>query len=159
MRLAPIRNNIPKRTRQDVQMRGINLTDRYSDGEMESCKGISTDRYPYITTQEQPATVDIPVSAGYKPISMFAWEKLFVVTDEPSGDGFKCFYGGEYCGDAVNTQLPKQYAVVNNKLVMFPDKIYFNLYDETMSAHQLGTAARLMTVNSGTIVMRKAVSE
>ena len=155
MRLAPLRQNIPKTERQNVQMRGINLTDHYVDGEMESCFGISSDRYPYITTQEQPTEVSVPVSTGYKPISMFAWEQLFVVTDEPHEGGYKCFYGGNYCGDAKNTELPKQYAVVSNKLIMFPDKIYFNLYDETMSAHPLGTAALLTTINSGTITMRK----
>ena len=160
MRLAPIRQNIPKRVRQDIVMRGINLTDHYQDGEMESCKGISTDRFPYITTQQQPLEVELPISEGYKAISIFAWEELFVVTDEPSDDGgYKCYYGGTYCGDAVNTEVPKQYAVVNSTLIMFPDKIYFNLYDEEMSAHQLGTAAKQAVIDSGTITMRKKVTQ
>lgn len=153
------RANVKHRSAQSLQMRGINLTDNYAEGQLEESKGISTNRFPYITTTDELQPVDTGIPSGYQPVSMFAWEKLFVVSDEPSTDGgYKCYYGGQYCGDAVNLELPKQYAVVNSKLVMWPDKIYFNLYDEEMSAHPLTTAPLLTTVVSGTIKFRKAVT-
>lgn len=160
MRFAPINQNIQKTTRQELAVQGINLSANFHDGQLSSCYGITTDSYPFIATQDEPVPITIEgIGEGYKPISIFAWEKLFVVTDEPSGNGFKCYYDGQYCGDAANKELPKQYAVVNNHLIMFPDKVYFNLYDETMTSHQLGTATRLLKANSGTIIMRKAVAE
>lgn len=163
MTLPQIAKNIQKRTRQSLQMLGINLTDNYTIGELDKCNNISTDRYPYITTAQRKKLYYLPISEGYKPISMYAWEKLFVVTDEPANpdvenSGYKCYYGGTYCGNAVNTTLPKQYAVVNSKLIMFPDKVYFNLYDETMTSKPLGTATKLAVITSGTITMRKKVS-
>lgn len=159
MRLTPLQTRIPKTQRQQLAIGGINLSDNFKEGQMWSSYGITTDNYPFIGTQDEPVPVTISgISEGYKPISMFAWEELFVVTDEPHNGGYKCYYGGTYCGDAVNTDLPKQYAVINSKLVMFPDKIYFNLYDETMSSHQLGSATRLLKINSGTVTMRKAIS-
>lgn len=153
------RANVKRRAAQSMQMRGINLTDNHQDGQLEKSKGISTSRFPYVTTTEELQPVDTGISSGYQPVSMYAWEKLFVVSDEPGeSGGYKCFYGGQYCGDAVNLDLPKQYAVVNSKLVMWPDKVYFNLYDNEMSAHPLTTAPLLTTITSGTIIYRKKVT-
>lgn len=154
-----IKTKVKHRSAQAMQMRGINLTDNYGDGQLEKSKNISTARFPYVTTTEELQPVDTGISSGYQPVSMYAWEKLFVVSDEPGeSGGYKCFYGGQYCGDAVNLDLPKQYAVVNSKLVMWPDKIYFNLYDNEMSAHPLTTAPLLTTITSGTIIYRKKVT-
>lgn len=154
-----IKTKVKHRSAQDMQMRGINLTDNYGDGQLESSMNISTARFPYITTADQLQAVDTGISEGYQPVSMFAWEKLFIVSDEPgSNGGYKCYYGGKYCGDAVNLDLPKQYAVVNSKLVMWPDKVYFNLYDEDMQAHPLTTAPLLTTITAGDIIFRKAVT-
>lgn len=151
--------NIRKRSVQAVRMQGINLTDQYMDGQLESCNGVNTSRFPYITTADELEIVDPQLPEGVNAVSMFAWEKLFLVTDEQSGSGgYKCYYGGQYCGDAVTLELPKQYAVVNSKLVMWPDKIYFNLYENEMSAHPLTTAPLLSTINSGTVQFRKAVT-
>ena len=148
---------VKKHSSQAVRMQGINLTDQYADGQLEACKGIDTSRFPYITTTDELEAIDTQLPEGVNPVSMFAWEKLFIVTDEPGEKGYKCYYGGSYCGDAVNLELPKQYAVVNSKLVMWPDKIYFNLYEDEMSAHPLTTAPLLGTISSGTVQFRKAV--
>ena len=149
---------VKKRSNQKLQMQGINLTDNYADGQMESSKGISTDRFPYITTQQRLVPIDAGIPEGYHAVSIFSWEKLFVVTDEPSEDGgYKCYYGGEYCGDAKSLELPKQYAVVNSKLCMFPDKIMFSVMEENLKASNMTTAPELLTVVSGTVETRKAV--
>lgn len=156
--LPPIQTRINKRTDQSAQMQGINLTDAYADWQMESCKGISTRRYPYITTADKLTPVDVGISEGFHAVSMYPWEKLFVVTDEPSEDGgYKCFYGGEYCGDAVNLKLPKQYAIVGNKLCMFPDKVMFNINEENILSTSMNTAPELQYIRTGTVEYRKAV--
>ena len=157
MKYPDVNVKMNRRQTQALEIQGINLTDNYRDGQLESCKGISTDRYPYITTRSKKELIDTGISDGYEPISIFAWEKLFVVSNEPSDNGgYKCYYGGAYCGDAVNTDLPKQYAVVNSKLVMWPDKIYFNLYDKELKSYPLTTAPLLGKISSGDIIYRKA---
>lgn len=159
MRYPEFNIRLNRRQAQSLQIMGINLTDNYQDGQMESCKGISTERYPYISTRDMKELVDTGIPDGYQPISIYAWEKLFVVSNEPSpSGGYKCYYGGTYCGDAANTDLPKQYAVVNSKLVMFPDQVYFNLYDKEMKSYPLTTAAQLGTIISGTVTFRKAAT-
>lgn len=158
MRYPEIRTRIKRSASQQLQIRGINLTDNYDNGQLESSKNITSDHFPYIATTDQLQLVETAIASGYQPVSMFAWEKLFVVSDEPSeSGGYKCFYGDRYCGDAVDLTLPKQYAVVNSKLVMWPDKVYFNLYDEEMAAHPLTTAPKLTTVTLGTITYREKV--
>jgi hypothetical protein len=149
---------LQRRQSQSLQIMGINKTDNYVSGQLESSKGITADNYPYISTSGRKIPVDLGLPSGATPISIYAWEKLFVVTDEPSETGgYKCYYGGKYCGDAVNTTAPKQYAVLNSKLVMFPDKVYFSLYDNEMTSHPLTTAPLLLSVGEGSAQMRRKV--
>lgn len=141
---------------QSMQMQGINLTDNYRDGQLESCKGISTKRFPYITTADQLQEVDAGITPGYDAVSMFAWEKLFVVSDEPGNyGGYKCFYGGEYCGDARNLDLPKQYAVINSKLVLWPDKVTFSIANRHVVASPMNTAPTVLTLKQGELTYWK----
>lgn len=142
--------NIQKRSSQSLQMKGINLTDNYADGQLESCSGINTDRFPYITTSPALQEIDAGIATGHQAVSMFAWEKLFVVSDEP-GDygGYKCFYGGEYCGDARNLDLPKQYAVINSKLVLWPDKVTFSIAHNEGVSSPMNTAPIVLSLKNG----------
>ena len=61
-----IKTKVKHRSAQAMQMRGINLTDNYGDGQLESSKNISTARFPYITTADQLQAVDtgIPDEIG-----------------------------------------------------------------------------------------------
>lgn len=95
MRLPGMQNNIQRRVRQQLAIQGINLTDNYQDGQLESNKNITSDRYPYFATDDKLSIVNTGVPDGSNVISMFAWEKLFVVSDEPSAKGgYKCYYAG-----------------------------------------------------------------
>lgn len=159
MNLPDIRVQVPRASSQELQLTGINLTDNYANGQMQSSHGISTNRFPYITTADNLQIVDTGISEGYQPVSMFPWEQLFVVSDEPSEQGgYKCYYGGEYIGDVPTLTVPKQYAVVNSKLVVFPDKVYFSLYDFSKQSYPLTTAPLLAKVISGNVMYRRAVT-
>jgi len=139
--------------RQALQMQGINLTDNYADGQMQSCYGISTARFPYITTSQKLVPIETGITEGYHAISMYTWdEKLFVVSDEPAdGGGYKCYYATEYCGNVTTLETPKQYAVVNSKLVIFPDKVMFQKIDDGITATSMITATMLKRINTGEI--------
>jgi len=149
---------VKQRLAQEVRLEGINLTDNYSSGQMESCKGITSDRYPYIATDEQPEEVEQGIADGYQAVAIFGWEKLFVVSNEPGENGYKCFYNGQYCGDVKNLDLPKQFAVVNTKLIVFPDQVYFNLYAKEQQSYEMTTAENIATVRTGKVIFRKAVT-
>lgn len=161
MAYAEIDTQIQRKNRQQLRMLGINRTDNYTDGELIDCTGISTDRYPYITTvqamEEIPAPVVNPLHENVHILSVFAWEKLFMITDElvegaESEERFPCWYGGTVVGYVSNPYTEKQYAVVNSKLVVWPDKVYFNLYDlDDLEAHPLDTAELITRVYEGKI--------
>lgn len=136
-------------------MQGINLTDSYQVGQLEASDNIGTARFPYISTVDEPIAIETGISEGYHAVSMFGWEKLFVVSNEPGDNGYKCYYGGDYCGDVKNLQ-PKQYAVVNSHLCVFPDRIMFSLYDDGITAEDMNTAKSMVTITSGVIDYRKA---
>lgn len=155
MNYYPIKNTIQRRTRQQIQMLGINLSDNYTDGQLEDCNNICADRFPYITTQKN--LVEQNLSGGYGVLSMFAWEEMFVVTDHyVNGQGYACFYGGEPCGYMPTNDLPKQYAVVNTQMVVYPDKVYFNLNDANIEPHSLDTAT---LIGTGTVTFELATDD
>ena len=157
MNYATIEAKSNAKVDQELKLRGINLTDNYTDGQIESCKGISTDKYPYITTQQKLTDVtDEYCPDTLNAISMFAWEKLFIVTDSHNSvtGGYRCYYGKQYVGDVKNTTVPKQYAVIGEKLVVWPDKVYFNLYDAESTSYELNTAPLLANINSDTITYK-----
>lgn len=162
MSYANVTNISSPKVDQALKIKGINLTDNYGDGQLESCNGISTARYPYITTSDKPLDVtDDYVPEGENVISIFAWEGIFAMTDSASEKtaGYKCYYNGKYVGDVHNTVIPKQYAVVGDKLIVFPDKVYFNLYDSDDQSHELNTAPLLADLTSGNVIYRKAVEQ
>lgn len=206
MNYPQINVNIQRKRDQDTRMMGINLTDEYQIGQMESCSNVSSKRYPYITTADKLMEVETGITEGFKPVSMYAWEKLFVVSNEPTDDtskvvcvdgitkyaledeswsitvdengithynfdapwgpsatngityyhfrdpeGYKCFYDGVYCGNAMSKDSNKQYAVINSKLVMYPDKVYFDLYDNRMKSTPLTTAELKHEISEGQV--------
>lgn len=148
---------LPRSSNQALQLRGINLTDNYADGQLESSNNIGTSRFPYISTVDRMEEVQTGITDGYHAVSMFGWEELFVVSSEPNADGtgYKCYYGGTYCGD-VKSLEPKQYAVVNSKLCVFPDRVMFNLYEGKITAQNMTNAPVLRLINSGTVDYRRA---
>lgn len=153
-----IKTNIARRQNQELQIRGLNRTNAYVSGELESCKNITSAKFPYIETCDNLEAVSTGVSSGYKPVSVYAWEKLFVVSNRPVTGGYACYYGGRYCGYVPTLTTPKQYAVVNTKLIVFPDKVYFNLNEDTdMESHALDTATLIQNITSGKATFTKAV--
>lgn len=143
---------IKQKKAQQMQILGINRTDNYADGQMESCKNITSDRFPYIATADQMELINTGVPVGFNAVSIYPAEKLFVVSDVPAMDGgYKCYYGGKYVGDVNNLDLPKQYAMVSGRLIVWPDKVAFNLFDVEISSEQLQTAPLLVKVTQGSI--------
>ena len=121
--IQPVR----KHDAQIVQVRGVNLTDNYPDGAIEWSDHISLDRFPYITSWTPPA--QISNTDGVEALT--AWS-----TPYPWGNLIYIDSGGTMVFRSQDTEAivqhtflpgPKQFAVLQNKLVVWPDKVYVNL--------------------------------
>lgn len=116
MKLPKMPYSKKKSSIQTTSFRGLNLAEGAQDGELSDSLGLSATRYPYISQRDGRETLE-----GYSnPTDIFEWDgKLIVI------DGTELFYDG----DKVATVMPgkKQFAVVNTKLCVFPDKIFYDV--------------------------------
>ena len=110
--------NIPARSGEMVQMGRINYSDSFQDGDLADSKNISARRFPYIATRHAREKKAGNVYAGVS--SMTAWNKLITVK------GTKVYYDGTQVTGSV-TEGEKQFAIVNTKCVIWPDKKYLDL--------------------------------
>lgn len=107
-----------KNKRQTVAMGGINYSGVLRDGDIADSKGISARAYPYITTRK--AKSKLPYTAVD---SMTVFQGKIVTA---KGNGL--YWGGELIGNIEGGE--KQFAAVNTKLVIMPDKVYLDATDK-----------------------------
>ena len=98
---------------------GLNRTNAFSDGEFREMCGLTTARYPYLSTWDGMQKVeDLPFGDN-----LFAWDDLIYTKNG------KLYIGDtEVCSVAAGK---KQFAVVNTALVVWPDKIVVSLTDKS----------------------------
>lgn len=115
MKLPQISYDVSKSQSEIVAMRGINYSDQLQDGDLRDSLNVSARRYPYITTRRARAKQD-----GYTAATaLTAWGKLVGV------EGTNLLYDGEVVGQV--TEGEKQFAVVNTRMVIWPDKVYLDM--------------------------------
>lgn len=127
---------VPKYQSEVMEIRGLNLTDNAQAGDIADCRNLSSRRYPYFTTRR--ARAQLAEYSGVTAIT--AWEKLVAVK------GTQLLYDGEAVGTV--TAGAKQFAVVNTKLVIWPDKKYLDINTLTvgeLAAELTGTGASFTT--------------
>lgn len=133
--------NKTKSSNTIVNMGRINYSDNYQDGDYADSKNISAKRYPYLTTRNGRRKLD------YENVTaMCAWDKLITVK------GNKVYYDGNPVEGTV-TEGEKQFAIVNTKCVIWPDKKYLDLTSlklKPLGADQSG-AGGTFTKNSLTV--------
>ncbi|WP_295865128.1 hypothetical protein [uncultured Oscillibacter sp.] len=137
MRLPQISQDIGKTRREIVTLRGINYSDQTQDGDLLDSVNLSARRFPYITTrrarQKQKRAAGADYSGG---TALTAWGKLVAV------EGTDLLYDGTVVGTV--TAGAKQFAVVNTKMVIWPDKVYLDMKTRTvkpLGAKQTGSGA------------------
>ena len=110
-----------------VEVQGINFSDNFRPGDIAESKNLSARRFPYIATRAAREK-----QAAYSgATALAAWEKLVVV------QGTQLMYDGKFVGHVRAGE--KQFAVVNTKMVIWPDKVYLDI--NTLSLHDLGAKA------------------
>lgn len=121
MSLPSLPKNIRHKSVQTLAFRGLNLTNATQDGEFADTLGLSTTDFPYLTQ-----IVERTAQAGYtSPTDIYVWDgHLYVV------DGTSLKKDGTVIGTVISGQ--KQMAVINTKLVIYPDKVYVDMTDDTV---------------------------
>lgn len=111
-----------------LQFLGLNLTDNTRDGEFQDMLGLSSRRFPFLS-QIRKRTPQYEWGEMIRVLDVFIWDgDTFVVTSE------KLYRNKDEICD-VEATYEKQMAVINTKLVIFPDKIYVDL--DTNEVHSL----------------------
>lgn len=150
MRLPKIPNQVRHYKRDVLKFGGLNLTSDIHDGEFTRTFGITTSDYPYITQapdlrehiygydDNTPLTWD-------DPINMYEWDDtLFVIT--ANGNVYR---EGAYLGNIEHASAMSM-AVINTKLVIFPDKYYIDLTDFTLHSMITKSWSGSVTFTEGT---------
>lgn len=106
-----------------IAFRGLNLTNATQDGEFADTLGLSTTDYPFLTQIKGRNAV-----TGYtSPTDIYVWDgHLYVV------DGTSLKKDGVSIGTVTAGQ--KQMAVINTKLVIYPDKKVVDMTTDTVSS-------------------------
>ena len=134
--------NIPVRSGEMVQMGKINYSDNFQDGDLADSRNISARRWPYISTRRARTK-----QSGYNEVTaMTAWNKLITVK------GTKVYYDGQEVTGSV-TAGKKQFAIVNTKCVIWPDKKYLDLTALTLKdlAASVTVSGATFTANTMTV--------
>ena len=119
--MIPFVNEVQRSTKkQIVTFRGINYADQTQDGDLRAGLNLSARRLPYLTTRRGRKKLEQYTGAT----AMTARGVLVVV------QGTDLLYDGEVAGQV--TAGEKQFAVVGNKLVIWPDKTYLDLDTRTI---------------------------
>lgn len=132
--MLPYLKSVPtKNKKQIVSFRGINYSDAYQDGDLSESLNISTRRFPYLTTRRARKQLEEYSNAT----ALYVRGGLVVV------QGTDLLYDGEVVGQV--TEGEKQFAVVNTKLVIWPDKAYLDM--TTKEVKQMETEVSGLYVN------------
>ena len=114
MNLPNLTGRTPTR-RQEITFGGLNLTDGARAGELREAENVSMRRYPVLSPRRGRKTHDANTSS-----SVFEWDGKLVEVR-----GTSLYYGTDLVGTV--TAGKKQFAVVNTKLCIFPDKVFVDL--------------------------------
>lgn len=138
--ILPRVNRLNKREARIISMLGLNTTDDYKQGSLSSCMNMSARRYPYMSTRNPRRTLSYT-----KTTALSAWNELVTVQDGV------LYYGDRRIG---NLEIgPKQFAMINTKLVIWPDKVYLDLPTMTIKPLAAEVTATSVSFTEDTITM------
>lgn len=136
MRVPEVPNNLAGNRTEIVQMRGVNWSDAIENGDLRDGLNLSARRWPYISARKGRAKQEQYSGAT----ALTAYDKLIVV------QGTNLLYDGNAVGTV--TAGEKQFAAVNTKMVIWPDKVYLDIPTGTvkpLGASMTGTGATFTT--------------
>lgn len=124
MRMPELKYSSRKTEAEIDVMRGLNFGNALRDGDMAEALNISARKYPYLTVSKDRAAVkDGTPAAEITNCTALTQFRGKLVTVR----GTKIYYDGDEIGSV--TAGAKQFAAVNTKLAIFPDKKYIDFSD------------------------------
>lgn len=147
MRLPKISYEPEKVKREVVAMGGLNWSDELRDGDLRDGRNLSFQRWPYLTTRR--ARKQLEAYSGVTALT--AHGKLAAVR------GTDLLLDGVKVGTV--TAGEKRFAVVNTKLVIWPDMVYLDLEDNQIKSigAKLTLPGKTCTFTGKTIEIRDRV--
>ena len=115
-RLTRLPQPVIKHDSQIIQIRGLDLSENYVDGSLSESMNISLDDYPVFRSRKPRQKVTGISSAA----AITAWDDLIYIS---SG----VMHVGNQVVDYTFQSGAKQFAMLQNKLVVWPDKVYVNM--------------------------------
>lgn len=126
-------------TRRMIAFGGLNVTKNIKEGELCECSGISHAAFPAITQRQKLQSV------GYTSPDAVHFEKeLFVA------DGGKLYYGEKCVGECSLGK--KQIVSINGRIIVFPDKIYYDTNTEELGSLEATYILDDVTFTSNSLV-------
>lgn len=124
-----------------VDFRGLNYGEGYQDGELLDSRNVSTEQFPCLS--QRAARTHVGQYEGATTLQ--TKNGLLVIA------GTEVFYNGDVVGTV--TAGRKQTAVIGNYVVIFPDKVYYNVDEHKFAGMEetYEAAAGTLTFTDGSI--------
>ena len=115
MHLPYLRSRKQKTEKQIISFRGINYGEGVQDGQLEDSRNVTSERFPCLSPRDGRST-----EGGYENVTAVYYKNgQFVV------NGTDLLRDGVKIGTV--TEGKKQFASVNTKVIIFPDKVMYDL--------------------------------
>lgn len=118
----PILKNEKRYVRRIINFGGINKTQSFSDGEMTDCHGISHISFPALTQRQK----------SEKEFLVFGASAAIFGNKECIASSEGLFYDREKVGELSGGE--KHLAIIGNMVVVFPDKMYYDIEKKEFSS-------------------------
>lgn len=135
----PQLNSVSRGKQQVVAFGGLNLTESWNDGELCEARNLSTSAFPCISQRAGRRLVKEYTA----PTALYAKRELCVV------DGTDFLYGGVKKGTV--TEAAKQFASIGPRLVIFPDKAYYDVDKDEFGSLEASYSAEGLVFTASTI--------
>ena len=122
-----------------VAFRGLNYGEGWTDGDLSECRNVSSALYPSLTQRWGRSEE----GAYTAPSTLFAKDGLVVV------DGTNVYYNGAVIGTV--TEGRKQMAAIGNYVVIFPDKVSYNVETGAFDSMEATVSANNLTFTDSSI--------
>lgn len=146
MRLPYVTPSNARRKQQTMRFAGVNYGDGVADGELENSRNVTSERFPCLSPRAGRT-----VEGNYDSATAVYYKNgQFVV------NGTELLYNGEVIANV--TEGKKQFATVNTKVVVLPDKIMFDTATGEMrnlGAEYISEAGMAEFVDTNTIALHQ----
>lgn len=142
--LPKIPYSMEKNKSLTIPIGNFNISSNYSPGDIAESYGISARKFPRLTTRR--GREKVYEGGEILAMTVFNGELVTVRSVDFSVTAW-VYIGDEKIEPELQGRMQRKLAVINNKLVIYPDKIYIEKADEAWMARNLEATLSLNNVN------------